>query len=419
MSLFGMMRTSVSGMAAQANRLAAISDNIANSSTNGYKRSSVEFSTYVLDNAAGSYTSGSVNTEIRNEISRQGPLRPTSSETDLAINGRGFFVVSDISGETFLSRAGSFIVDSDGKLVNTAGHYLMGYDTKNAPATIVANGFGGLEQINVGLLELQSTPSTSGSMTANMPANAAVTPAANLPSANAATATFSGKTSLVAFDNLGNERFIDIYFAKSGANQWEAVAYDGNTAAAGGSFPYSAGPISSATLEFDPANGLLTAASPKSLAVPVPGGQSMVVDLAATTQLGEEFTVLAASSNGNGPSSVERVEIGQKGEVVGIYQNGFRREIYQLVLADVPSPDNLRPLPGSVFAATLESGDVLVGYPGNGGLGSITTGALEESNVDLASELTEMIESQRSYTANSKVFQTGSDLMDVLVNLKR
>ena len=125
MSLYGMMRTGVSGMNSQANRLSTVADNIANSSTTGYKRASTEFSSLVLPSTAGSYNSGGVTTTVVNAISKQGALQYTTSVTDLAIDGDGFFVVEDPSGTSFLTRAGAFVPDKDGYLVNTAGYRLI------------------------------------------------------------------------------------------------------------------------------------------------------------------------------------------------------------------------------------------------------------------------------------------------------
>ena len=206
MSLYGMMRTSVSGMASQAERLATVADNIANTSTVGYKRTTIEFNTHVLDSDSGVYNSGSVNTTQRAEIGRQGALKSTSSPTDLAINGSGFFIVQNGSEEFFLTRAGSFLVDSAGNLVNSAGNYLMGYDLGASGNAPVANGFGGLSPINVGLQDLIAVGTTEAELLANLPANADIVAAGSLPSDNVATAEYSGKTSLLMYDTLGNEK---------------------------------------------------------------------------------------------------------------------------------------------------------------------------------------------------------------------
>ncbi len=126
MGLYGTMRTSVSGMAAQANRLGAVSDNIANATTTGYKRASMEFSSLVLDSGGTEYVSGGVESHTRYAISEQGARAYTTSYTDLAVKGDGFFIVTSESGQTFLTRAGSFVPNGTGDLVNAAGYRLMG-----------------------------------------------------------------------------------------------------------------------------------------------------------------------------------------------------------------------------------------------------------------------------------------------------
>ena len=127
MSLYGMMRTGTSGMAAQANRLSAVSDNIANSDTDGYKAATAEFSSLVVPGSPGQYNSGGIDTTIRHSVNQPGSIRYTTSSTDLALQGNGFFIVTDSSAVPYLTRAGSFVPDAQGNLVNTAGYYLMGY----------------------------------------------------------------------------------------------------------------------------------------------------------------------------------------------------------------------------------------------------------------------------------------------------
>jgi flagellar hook protein FlgE len=419
MSLYGMMKTGVSGMNAQSNRLATVADNIANSSTTGYKRAKTEFSSLIIPSESGSYNSGGVKTTIRNAISQQGVLQFTSSNSDLAINGQGFFVVQDATGSPFLVRAGSFVPDGNGRLVNAAGFYLMGYNYANGTPSAVTNGFNGLEVVSIADFEVSATPSTEGFMAANLPATAAVVAPADLPSANAATATPSAKSSFVVYDNLGSQILMDIYFTKTAANTWEVAVFNQADAAPTTSFPYGAGPLAVQTLDFDPTTGKLAAASATDITFNVPGGQPFTLDMSAFSQLATNYTVYSSTVNGNSPAAIEEVQISADGTVYAQYENGALKALYRIPLATVQSPDQLSVLPGNVYAQSSQSGDVRIGFPNEGSLGSVVSGALEGSNVDIAEELTNMIESQRNYTANSKVFQTGSDLLDILVNLKR
>ena len=419
MSFNGVLKTSVSGMNAQSARLASGANNIANSDTTGYKRVSTEFSSLIPHSCTGRVGSGSVLTHVRNEISTQGALEYTASVTDLAITGEGFFVVSDEAGTATLTRAGAFVPNADGELVNSAGYYLMGYPVQNGVTAAVANGFAGLERVSVFDVSIDATPSTAGELQVNYPSNAPVVAAADLPSANVATSDFTGKTSLVAYDNLGNEVILDIYAAKTAPETWEIAVFDRADAAPSGGFPYGAGPLTTETLTFDATTGDLNGASANTLSIAVPNGQLLTLDLSDASQLATDYTVLEAIVDGNAPSGLELLEIAEDGMVYASYENGQRIATYQIPLATVQSPDQLRPESGNIFQPTKDSGDIQIGIAGQTGFGSIVSGALEDSTVDLATELTTVIESQRAYTANSRVFQTGSELLDVLVNLAR
>lgn len=419
MSLYGMMRTGVSGMAAQANRLSTVADNIANSGTTGYKRSRAEFASMVMPGTGTQYQSGAVTTAIQSSITAQGILQFTNSVTDLAVSGDGFFVVRNPSGQPFLTRAGAFVPDGSGRLVNAAGYQLMAYNFANGEPAATANGFDGLEPVTITPGTLTATPSTIGSFSANLPANAAIVAAANLPSANAASATYSAKSSLVTYDNLGGQKLLDLYFTKSANNTWDVAVFDKTQAAAGTGFPYASGPLATATLNFDPVSGALTPASPGSLSFTVPGGAAFELDIDSLSQLASPFTVLDAEVNGAPPSVIEEITIAKDGTIYGQLGNGSLKALYRIPLATAQSPDQFKTTDGNVFSESPNSGEVRIGFAESQGFGSVVSGALENSNVDIAEELTSMIESQRSYTANSKVFQTGGDLMDVVVNLKR
>lgn len=418
MSLYGMMRTGVAGMNAQASRLGTVADNIANSGTTGYKRARAEFSSLVMPQTGGSYVSGGVNATTQRSVTTTGIIQPTTSATDLAIDGNGMFIVQDASGSIFMTRAGNFVPDGNGRLVNAAGFQLLGYSTANGEPTVTANGFEGLEPVTVSSTGLRATPTTAGLFAANLPAGATDVAAGSLPSDNVAGSTYTAKSSIVVVDDLGGQKLLDLYFTKTGANSWEVTAFDRSTASASGGFPYSAGPVGTQTLSFDGTTGQLTGAN-DSMTIAIPGGQSMDLDLSGMTQLDSPYELFDVGANGNPPSALESVEISGDGTVYGLYDDGSYRSLYRIPLATVTSPDMMTSLPGNVFSASAESGAVRIGFANESGFGSVVSSALENSNVDIATELTNMIESQRSYTANSKVFQTGSELMDVLVNLKR
>ncbi|AOF91699.1 flagellar hook protein FlgE [Sinorhizobium sp. RAC02] len=402
MSLYGTMRTGVSGMNAQANRLSTVADNIANANTTGYKKASTQFSSLILPSTGGAYNSGGVTTDVRYSISAQGTFTYTTSSTDLAINGKGFFIVEGTDGQEYMTRAGAFTMMDDGSLQNSAGYTLMGYEySSTEDPTIVVNGFDGLQQINLSSSALNAKGSTAGALDVNLPSNE--------PDG------YEKKTSLVAYDSQGNKRLIEFTYTKTGDNAWSVDAtYDGTSVLPGGT------PIA---MTFDSEGKLLTP-SPATItttAQTLDGANlnALSISIGGSSQLASAFDVSNGKIDGNGASKVTGYEISDDGVVSLKYSNGELTPKYRIAMASVQSPDNLKPLPGNVYSQSNESGVVVMGYAGTNGYGSIISGALEDSNVDIAEELTSMIESQRNYTANSKVFQTGSELMEVLVNLKR
>jgi flagellar hook protein FlgE len=418
MSLYSALRTGVSGMNAQSTKLSTIADNIANSGTTGYKAGSTLFSALVLDSSTGSYNSGAVATNVRHMISQQGSLAYTTSSTDLAIQGNGFLVVANANGEPYLTRAGAFTTDAaTGNLVNSGGYTLLGYPIEDGDTSAVLNGTANLEPVNMTDKNLKAVASTEGTFSVNLPADDDVV-TGDTPADNLSTSTYSVKTSIVAYDKVGHEVTLDVYMTKtaSSPDQWEVTVYNSADAGSGGGFPYSSGPLATQTLSFD-SDGQLTGTS--TMGIPVPGGETLTLDLAGTTSLATSFTPQNVTVNGNAPSSISGVEIDKDGVVYATYDNGSRVAVYRVPLATVASPDNLQVVAGDAYRVTTGSGDMQIGFPTEGGRGSVVSGALEQSNVDMASELTDMIVAQRDYTANSKIVQTSSELLDVLMNLKR
>ncbi|WP_072386384.1 flagellar hook protein FlgE [Hyphomicrobium sp. CS1BSMeth3] len=419
MSVYGLMRTGASGMNAQSNRLGTIADNIANASTVGYKRASTQFSSLLLNDTTTSYNSGGVETDVRYGISQQGVLAPSTSPFDMAIRGAGFMIVSAPDGSLALTRAGAFVPDGEGRLINSAGYTLMGYPLpENASGPPVINGTAGLVPVNVTAGGMRATPTTIGSIIANLPAMADDVLPANLPSTNAAGAVSTARSSVLVIGNLGEEIMLDVHFAKLSTGDWEMTVYDAAGRGPTGGFPYAGAALATTTLQFDGV-GQLDPSSAQSLSVPIPGGATMVMDLASMTQTAGDYSVDLINTNGNAPSRVQSIEIDTDGRLYEVYENGSRFATYLIPLATVASPDRLTPKAGNIFLPSNNSGDLRVGIAGSAGFGDIRSGALESSTVDLATELADMIEAQRNYTANSRVFQTGSELMELVVNLKR
>jgi flagellar hook protein FlgE len=386
----------------------------------------------VLPSTSGNYNSGGVQTTVRQSVSEQGDISYTTSGYDLAISGDGFFIVQSPDGVPVLTRAGDFTKDPLGNLVNSAGFKLMGYSYDAGAPAVVVNGFSGLVPINVNQSGLTAIASTTGNFAGNLNSNAAVA-TGNLPLSNTAPMTADTKQmSMVGYDKLGNTVQYDFYFTKTAvttpppaapgvASTWQVAVFRHADAATGGtsSFPYTpaaTAAVGNTTLTFD-ANGKMVSTGALTINDTITAG-SIAMDLSGFTQLASEFAG-TGTPNGQAASPVKEVTIDKDGTVYAKYADGTSKPLYRVPLATVASPDNMTLMSGNVYSANGTSGVTVTGFPQTNGFGSIQAGALESANVDLAGELTEMIESQRSYTANSKVFQTGSDIMDVLVNLKR
>jgi flagellar hook protein FlgE len=413
------MNAAVLGMNAQTSWLATISQNIANSNTTGYKDAETKFASMVDQAGVGNYSAGGVSTSSLSMNNLQGSVVGTSTVTDLAVQGQGFFVVTDGSGNTFLSRNGSFVPDSAGDLVNSAGYYLMGTNIQNGNYSPVANSLSGLQRINISKTGEQAVATTSGTLALNMPSTAAVqaTDLAATNTTTAAAANFTEKTSLVTYDGLGAPITLDIYMTNMGGGAWNVDVYNHADAnATSGGFPYAAGEIGTSTLNFSTTNGQYASGSP--INVTMPSGSTVTLDMTGSTQLAAPFTINSAVTNGNAPDTLTGVSIGADGTLNFVYNSGSTIPGYKIPLATVASPDNLTSVNGTVYSTNIKSGEPQVGVAGTAQFGTIQSSSLENSTVDLATKLTAMIQAQSGYEANSKVFQTGANLLDILNKLQ-
>lgn len=400
MGINGMMRTSVSGMNAQSNRLSMVADNVANSSTVGYKRANAQFSTLVIASGRSAYQSGGVNTHVRYDITRQGTARITMMPGDAMIGGNGFFRVQDSSGAEYMTRAGSFERDKDGFLQNAAGYYLLDANGQRI-------------QIKGGATDLIPPEITTKiDMGINLKADEKILSATLDPDDPK---TYHQKKSVTTYDSQGGAVTLDMYFTKTADNEWKMVVYKDGAPVQGGE----------QTMTFDK-DGNLTAPTGKlPLTLNGPAGTTYTVDLnfggngeKLVTQQGSDYAFVM-KADGMPTGYYEGFTFSPDGEVMVSYSNGKTISKAVVGMATVEAPDRLTVVSGTIFQSNHESGAQITGRAGEGPFGDIQAGVLEESNADIGDELTDMIEAQRNYTANSKVFQTGSELMDVIVNLKR
>ncbi|WP_068316704.1 flagellar hook protein FlgE [Polycladidibacter hongkongensis] len=395
MGIYGIMNTSVSGMNAQANKLSTVADNIANVNTTGYKSVSTSFSSMVINSGGSSYDSGSVRTAISQSVSKKGPMQFTTSGTDLAVNGQGFFIVASPQGGQYLTRAGDFVQNAQGDLVNSGGFTLQGY-----PITAGATGTT-LQGVNVSNMQMEAQATTSARVNMNFPDG---TPLNDVK-----------QTSVTMYDGLGNEHKITFEFTKSAKG---APPVSPGTAATATSWDVTvtgADVTGTPQLKFDGATGEVKTGGTFDITV---AGKKISVDMTSSTNLAAGFSPQEVVVDGSAPSSVEKVRMDETGTLFAIYGNGAERSVFKVPLGNVVSPDKLTLRSGNVYAVNNDAGALRIGTAGTAGFGTMRSGALEGSNVDLASELTSMIQSQRSYSANAKAFTASSEILQELVNLR-
>ena len=428
MSILGAMYSAVSGLGAQSTKLGVISDNIANSSTTGYKRSEVQFSSLVTQQISNhAYSSGGVQSDVRRQVDKQGLLQATSSNTDIAINGGGLFMVSDTQNADptqdliALTRAGSFVPDDQGFLRNAAGYYLMGWQLNPDGTTVnpapARDTFASLEPVNVSGINFTGAPTQNMTFAGNLPAQLANgTPGAPI------------RTDIEYFNDLGVSNTMTLQWTPSSdgvANDWNLQIFD--SATGGGTTA-----IYDQTVTFN-ANGP-TAGSPSSipgltggvLPLAVDGGaQNLNLNIgdinssSGITQFAGEYTPTKITKDGALFGVVNTVEVNEDGIVTAVFNNGSRRPIYQIPIAIVQNPNGLTARDGTAFVQSRDSGSLYLWDAGSGPAGKTAGDALEQSNVDIATELTNMIETQRTYSSNAKVIQTADEMLQELTQLKR
>ncbi len=434
MSVSQAMQIGVSGLTANADRVQDISNNIANANTDGYKRSFTSMVTETVGTAYASEGSG-VRTEGRNDISSTGSVRATNSATDLAIEGDGFFVVSTGVDETnqanyALTRAGSFIPDEDGNLVNAAGYYLAGFpvDENGSTGAVDTSSYASLQTVNISNQTIQGSPTENIAVSANVPAQATglATPGDPFvstveyytPLGAAERLAVSWQPS--ATDNVWNLTFsdasgaplgsVDVTFHDSGPDAGAPLSYSNVTNLA----------TAPAAFAFDPATGaatltLDTGTTPQVVEMTL--GAPNTFD--GVTQFAGDYSGLSVDVDGASTGQLVSTEISGDGTVYGLFDNGQRKPLYIIPLADVPNPDGLNPTDGNTFRVSVSSGDVTLLFPGSGTVGTISAFALESSNVNIAQELTDLIQVQRAYSSNAKIITTSDQMLEETLQIKR
>ena len=490
MSINSAMLAGVTGLTANASALAATSDNIANVNTVGYKRNQTNFSDLVTAASSNNYSAGGVQAVTTAYVTQQGLLQSSTSPTDLAISGQGFFVTTQTpqnitaTAPRLFTRAGSFTVDSQGYLKNAAGLYLQGWlaDAQGAITTDPSN-IALLQSINVSTVGGAAGATTAVSINANLQASqvisqastdttyAAGPPATWSPTAADGYDPSSLTTSMAAYDatlgtgtkpdfsvtvpladSQGGARTMQIDFLKSASqpNIWYTEAHvvpktdvvtgaglvDGQVSVGVVAFTpdgrfdatkttlFNANSPNGATLAIGASNAGAPAAGAVNWAANLGiNGQNLAVTLGQAagglTQYDSQSIVQSVATNGTPFGNLTSINIDGSGFVTAAFDNGVTRRIAQVAVATFPSPDGLSPVSGDSYRVSLASGTYNLKAPGSGGAGSISPSALEASTVDLSSEFSGLITTQRAYSASSKIITTADQMLQDLINIIR
>jgi flagellar hook protein FlgE len=433
MSLTSAMLTGVSALDANAQAMSITSSNIANVNTVGYKDSQSDFSTFLTSSYGDTVDEAGVMVSSQQNVSQQGVLQSASSTTDLAIQGNGFFVTSQSPSSTndlYYTRAGDFTPDSNGNLVNSQGYYLLGYPITTAGG--VSSTGSTLGNVNVSNLNGDAQASTEMTLQANLDSNSTIDSTYTPGDMANGNVTPDFTRTIDAYDSQGGSQPLSVSFVETGANTWSyEVSYQGNASNLGG----ATNPIATGTMSFN-SNGTL--ANADNTQTPPVGNISFTIPFGASSGLQPQTLSLnmgtVGSSNGitqfNSPSaltnssvdgaafgSLTGVSIGTNGVVTAQFSNGLSQNVYQLPLATFANPDGLNAVSGNAYQASQASGAATINDADTGSAGTVQSSSLESSTVDLATEFTNLITTQRAYSAASRIVTTADEMLQTLEQL--
>ncbi len=411
----------LSGLNASSKNLEVIGNNVANANTIGAKSSRAEFGD-MYATAIGTTSIGiGVNLQAVTQQFTQGNITTTDNPLDLAINGTGFFEVSNGS-QTLYTRNGQFQADKDGFLTTNAGLKLVGYPASK-DGTIQPGAAVPLQLPTGGV---DPNPTSKVTIEMNLDSRKAKTLPTTTPQIDFSDAkSYNDATSVTVFDAKGQDVALTYYFQKSATDTWNVYATaNGSSVSVDG----SGNPLPITTIDF-PSNGGTPTAPLGSVPFDIPSTTNaagattlpitaVALNVTGATQFGSGFGVTSVAQDGYAAGQLTGVTVENSGIVMATYSNGQSKPAGQLELASFRNPQGLSPLGGNLWARSYASGDPTVGAPGSGNIGALQAGALEESNTDLTSELVNMITAQRVYQANAQTIKTQDQVLQTLVNLR-
>lgn len=426
--------TSLSGLQASQTDMSTISNNLANSATSGFKRSTTQFADVMASSVTVSPNhmigSGVAVKDTRQQFS-EGNLIQSQSSLDLAIAGDGFFAVKPaVDGNVVdYTRNGSFLVDASGYVTDAQGGHLQVYPVDGS-GTVVASGADSLVSLQL--------PETSGVpvATQNVSLDVNFNSAAAVPSASSDfdtnnpykfdrfnPTTYNQSTQTTVYDASGNAQTMTSYYVRDGAadasgnTNWSVYSFVGDK-----QMTTNGGDTAPVTLTFDSAGAMTAPATATAFDVFTPTGsttpQSLSLDFAGSTQLTSPFNVNSRSQDGKSVGQLSGVTVDDTGMVKASFSNGDSKILGKVAIANFNNPTGLRQMGNSYWTATGLSGDVKYGQAGDNGYGSLMSGTIEGSNVDITQELVDLIAAQQNFQANAKALDTANQISQTIFNIR-
>jgi flagellar hook protein FlgE len=440
MSLFGAMNTAISGLNAQSTAFGNISENVANSQTVGYKRVDTNFVDYLTTSTATVNDPGAVVADPNYVNNVQGTITQTDNPLGLAIAGQGFFAVSQQAGQAngeptfnpqqYYTRAGDFQLNSTGYLVNSAGDYLNGWTVDPISRIVNENS---LAPIQVTQTVFNPVATANVTLSANLPAT---------PASGTASATSPISSDIDVFDALGTQHVVTMNWVQNSADDW-TVSLTSPDAAGGpaiGSAEVQFGALSGNGVPegtvgqifnttgsvTSPGYAANTAATLSFTANFGSGNQTINLNMGSyggtngiTQYAGTQYNLEGLTQDGVPPGSYAGVTTQTNGDVVVNYNNGQSRTIAQVPIVTFNNPNALQGQNGQSFTATTDSGTPLAEQASTNGAGNLVTGSVESSNVDIATEFSQLIVAQQAYSANAKMVTTAQTMLQTTIDMKQ
>ncbi|MEI6893063.1 MAG: flagellar hook protein FlgE [Colwellia sp.] len=428
----------LSGLNAAQKDLDVTSNNIANVNTTGFKESRAEFvdvyASSLLSSSSTQVGDGVLTAAVAQQFS-QGSINFTNNALDLAITGNGFFATVPELGslETTYTRSGEFKLNESNFVVNSAGKHLLAFDV-NSDGTSSSVSLGAATPLQIPTASGSPTQTTKVDLKMNLPAGDDI-PAFDFDPTDPL--SYNNSTSVTVFDSLGDSHIMTYYFVKSAANTWDMyTAVDDELVDIPGGVSNNGNGINAAQLTFD-GSGDFTGQVPATIETAALGGtilnngsdatQTIMIDfnlddsgpnINEPTQYASNFEVTSLEQDGISVGRLTGIEIGNDGLVQASYSNGTSEPLARIALVTFANDQGLTQVGGTAWKQSIDSGEPLAGEAGSGPFGDINSSALEQSNVNLTTELIDLISAQRNFQANSRSLEVDNQLSQTILQIR-